>query len=98
MWDYLVITASNALQAEAYEAQIRLRQQNGLLSRVRHALVAPDLEGKRIGSGGATLGAIRRVLDLERTSSQEDTGQILRKPRILIVHAGGDSRRLPAYG
>jgi fucokinase len=97
MWDYLVVTASNSLQAEAYEAQIRLRQQFGLLPRVRHALVATDLEGKRIGSGGATLGAIRRVLDLERKESGVDEAEILRRLRILIVHAGGDSRRLPAY-
>ena len=98
-WDYLIVTASNGVQAQAYEAQIRLRQKLGLLPRVRHALVAPDTEGKRIGSGGATLGALARVLDLERKRMPEEVpAAILGKLRILIVHAGGDSVRLPAYG
>ncbi len=98
-WDYLIVTASNDLQAQAYEAHIRLRQQLGLLPRVRHALVAPDMEGQRIGSGGATLGALARVLHLERQRMPADAAEaILRNLRILIVHAGGDSMRLPAYG
>ena len=54
-WDYLIVTASNVLQASAYEAQLRLRREHGLLAEVREVLVVPDLEGKRIGSGGSTL-------------------------------------------
>ena len=98
-WDYLIVTASNAVQARAYDAQIRLRQRLGLLPRVGRAVIVPDVDDKRLGSGGATLGALARVLNLERSRQQESGAEgILRKLRILIVHAGGDSMRLPAYG
>jgi fucokinase len=88
-WDYLVLTASNAGQAEAYELQLNLRRERGVLPQVREALVVPDPDGKRIGSGGSTLLCLRRILERERS---------LHDLRILIIHAGGDSRRLPAYG
>jgi fucokinase len=97
-WDYLILTASNALQGQAYEAHLGLRRTLGLLPRVRHVLVVPDAGGERIGSGGATLGAIERVLDLEGEQGHDGSERVLRSLRILIVHAGGDSRRLPAYG
>jgi fucokinase len=90
MWDYLVLTASNAAQARAYEMQLESRRQCGLLPQVREALVVPDLEDRRIGSGGSTLLCLARILARERRP--------LRDLRVLIVHAGGDSRRLPAYG
>jgi fucokinase len=99
-WDYLVLTASNAAQARAYELQVKLRQQRGLLPQVREVLVVPDLEDQRIGSGGSTLLSLVRILDLERRrrGGSDDVAAILSRLRILIVHAGGDSRRLPAYG
>jgi fucokinase len=67
-------------------------------------LVVADLEGKRIGSGGSTLWCLVEILrrewarhgiDLSGSGAIERT---LSPLRILIVHAGGDSRRLPAYG
>ncbi len=97
-WDYLLLTASNDLQARAYEGQIQLRQELGLLPRVGRALVIADTDGKRIGSGGATVRAIARVVEIERGEGSATSDEILRGLRILIVHAGGDSRRLPAYG
>src|SRR5439155_23284548 len=87
-WDYLILTASNAEQARAYEGQLRLRRDLGQLTRVREALVVADPEGKRVGSGGSTLFSLAAVLEREPR---------LEGLRILIVHAGGDSRRLPAY-
>src|SRR5262245_24522176 len=87
-WDYLVLTASNDHQAAAYEKQLQLRRQIGLLAHVRTALVVADRAGKRIGSGGSTVECLRLLLEREGG---------LRGRRILIVHAGGDSRRLPAY-
>ncbi len=89
-WDYLVLTASNAAQAQAYEIQLEARRRCGLLSQVRETLVVPDLEDQRIGSGGSTLLCLLRILERERRP--------LRELRVLVVHAGGDSRRLPAYG
>jgi fucokinase len=88
-WDYLIVTASNERQAAAYELQLDLRRKLGLLAEVREVLVVPDLEGKRIGSGGSTLLCLEQVLAREHSLAEQ---------RVLILHAGGDSRRLPAYG
>ncbi|MGA3042259.1 MAG: L-fucokinase [Bryobacteraceae bacterium] len=92
LWDYLIVTAANDRQAAAYEAQIQLRREMGALAQVRHLLVIPDPEGRRVGSGGSTLRCLGEVLRRESRPG-EDLGGL----RILIVHAGGDSRRLPAY-
>ena len=102
-WDYLIVTASNDAQAEAYQSQLKVRQDLGLLSNVRDTLVVADPGGKRIGSGGSTLCCLMEVLNRRfdqgtGTDGPESWEKILRNLRILIVHAGGDSKRLPAYG
>ncbi len=101
-WDYLIVTASNDAQAEAYQSQLEVRQQLGLLSYVRNALVVADPGGKRIGSGGSTLYCLIEVLNRHIEQEPKINGphaweQILRNLRILILHAGGDSKRLPSY-
>jgi fucokinase len=96
-WDYLIVTASNARQAQAYETQLRSRWELGLLPQVRKWFVVADLEGRRIGSGGSTVCCLAQVIGREGKDGQA-AEEILRRLRILIVHAGGDSRRLPAYG
>src|SRR4051794_23844897 len=97
-WDYLVVTASNDLQADAYRAQIELRRSIGQLTQIRCLMVVADLDGRRIGSGGSTIDCLRQVVAQEREASpSEPADAILRRLRILILHAGGDSRRLPAY-
>jgi fucokinase / fucose-1-phosphate guanylyltransferase len=102
-WDYLIVTASNAAQAKAYESQLAVRRELGLLSGVREAIVVADPAGRRVGSGGSTLCCLldvlsRRLSGKTRAAGPRDWEQILRQLRILIIHAGGDSRRLPAYG
>lgn len=105
-WDYLIITASNDKQAEAYQSQIDLRRSLGLTSGVRKILVVADPGGRRVGSGGSTVHCLLRVLDLEMIS-RLDAGarldprtweKIFGRLRIIVVHAGGDSKRLPPYG
>jgi fucokinase len=100
-WDYLIVTAANDQQAKAYDYQIQQRQTAGQIPQVRNCLVVPDTDGKRIGSGGSTLHSLACVLHRERPdagpASFEEAEAILSGLRILIVHAGGDSRRLPAY-
>jgi galactokinase/mevalonate kinase-like predicted kinase len=101
-WDYLIVTASNDAQAGNYEHQLALRQKLGLLPYVRDVIVVPDPGGKRIGSGGSTICCLLEVLNRELPQDNGRTGteacqSILEKLRILIVHAGGDSRRLPVY-
>jgi len=100
-WDYLILTAANAQQAAAYEDQVRLRREAGALFEVRHFLVVADIDDKRIGSAGSTLHCLAQVLRREAPHGEvgdfEEASSMLRRLRILIVHAGGDSRRLPVY-
>jgi len=104
-WDYLIVTASNGTQAQEYEMQLRLRRQLGFLECVREVLVVPDPGGKRVGSGGSTIYCLLEILRRELAKKTTDDivepqlwCDIFRQLRILIVHAGGDSKRLPAYG
>jgi fucokinase len=103
-WDYLIITASNEKQASAYESQLYLRRKLGFIPGVKQLLVLSDPGGKRIGSGGSTIFSLLNVLNRELKKNPDDIKRldnwkkILQKLRILIIHAGGDSRRLPAYG
>lgn len=99
MWDYLIITASNDAQADGYKRQLDTRLSLGLLCEVKEVLVVADPGGKRIGSGGSTLHCILEIVKRGLAASpQADPAQILSSLRVLIVHAGGDSKRLPAYG
>jgi fucokinase len=103
-WDYLILTASNDRQAAGYESQLAVRCHAGLLPEVGRAMVVADSFGKRIGSGGSTLLCMMRVVEaeIERTGTPAAdlpaVERILAGLRILILHAGGDSRRVPAYG
>ncbi len=102
-WDYLIVTASNDAQAKAYESQLKIRQDLGLLGNVRNVIVVPDPGGKRVGSGGSTLYCLMEVLRREldgqlRAAGPDEWEEIFGYLRILVLHAGGDSRRLPAYG
>lgn len=84
--DHLVVTAANEAQARAYRVQLATRD----MSRVKRWHVLPDPGDKRVGSGAATIAAIGH---LEHLAGAEG----LRGLRVLILHSGGDSRRLPAY-
>jgi len=102
-WDYLILTASNDAQAAVYQTQLALRRELGLLGRVGRVLVVADPEGRRVGSGASTLLCLMEVLYRELagrsgTADPQAWLETLRQRRIFILHAGGDSRRLPAYG
>lgn len=89
-WDYVILTASNELQAEGYRAQLKVREGKGFLPKDTHFAVVADPEGKRVGSGGATLGVIRYIAEHRGCA---DFSQL----RILVIHSGGDSKRVPQY-
>lgn len=89
-WDYVIITASNEQQAIGFSKQINERWESGFLPRQTHYAVIPDLNGERIGSGGATLNVLRYIADREGASG-------FLKKRILVIHSGGDSKRVPQY-
>jgi fucokinase len=89
-WTAVVITASSQQQAERYRAEIRRRYEAGQIPEKARYVVVPDLGGKRIGSGGATLNALRELATNQPAEWWE-------KERVLLIHCGGDSRRLPQY-
>ena len=87
-WDYVVLTASNEEQAESYRYEIDVRIKHGWLPKRTTYLVIADPEGKRVGSGGATLNVLKRIRE------REDSFKGL---RIITIHSGGDSKRVPQY-
>ena len=89
-WDYVVLTASNDRQAAGFRAQLQQRQEAGVLPQNTRFAVIPDPEGKRVGSGGATLGVLRYIAEAE---GRADFSGL----RILVIHSGGDSKRVPQY-
>ncbi len=92
-WDYVILTASNEAQAKGYRAQIEARLTAGQLPVSTHYAVLPDPDGKRVGSGGATLNAILYV-----KSEEDKKGNVTPfDKKILVIHSGGDSKRVPQY-
>ncbi|MGQ9523692.1 MAG: fucose pyrophosphorylase domain-containing protein [Armatimonadota bacterium] len=85
IWDVLAVTAANEPQAAGCLQELSARQEAGLLPRATRLMAIPDPNGMRIGSGGATRRAIALV--------ERDIG--LEGRRVLIIHSGGDSRRVP---
>ena len=63
LWDYVILTASNESQAQSYRMQIQYRLEHGMLPKSIHYAVLPDPDGKRVGSGGATLNVLRYIYE-----------------------------------
>jgi fucokinase len=83
-----MITASSERQATLYRDEIQRRTLSGMLPEETQFLVVPDPGDRRVGSGGATINALGILgKDLEWW----------RGHRALLIHSGGDSRRLPQY-
>ena len=85
-----MLTVSNEEQAEGFREQIKLRNDEGFLPIQTKFLILPDPEGKRVGSGGVTLNVLRAIAE------EENSGDFSEK-RILVIHSGGDSKRVPQY-
>ena len=85
-WDYVILTASNEQQAEGFRKQIEERRD--FLPKETTFVAIPDRDGKRVGSGGATLEVLKYLHE------QEESFDGL---RILVIHSGGDSKRVPQY-
>src|ERR1035441_5598756 len=92
-WSAVILTAGSHAQAELYREQIRHRAErgywrpNGTWPMVADSAGSP--EGRHIGSGGATLRALQVL-------GKSDPAWWNRH-RVLVIHAGGESRRLPEY-
>lgn len=91
-WDYIILTASNESQADAFRLQIQRRLKKGQLPDSTKYAVLADPEGKRVGSGGATFNVLRYIAECEPGAENPYSGK-----RILVIHSGGDSKRVPQY-
>lgn len=92
LFDICVITASNPRQAEAFRRLLDRRLEHGLYPREIDFRVYPDPERGRIGSGGGTILAL---YNLYADYGKQDN--FFENNRILIIHAGGESSRMPVY-
>lgn len=91
-WDYIVLTASNEEQAKIFRKQLEIRIQQSFLPSKIHYVVIPDPDGKRVGSGGATFQVLKYIAEREKKE-----GNPFANLRILVIHSGGDSKRIPQY-
>lgn len=85
-WDLVVITAVDEDQRCWYEVQLqeKIRRRELPLS-VYHVFADPP--GYKIGNGGSTLHVLQLLSD--------EYGESLSRFRVLLIHAGGWSQRLP---
>jgi len=90
-WDYVVVTAANARQAEGYALELAARRSRGFFHEATEVIIAVDVREKRIGSGGATLNAVRAVA--ARANARGSPS--ISRERILVIHCGGSSMRIP---
>ena len=93
VWDYVVLTASNEEQARIYRSEIEYRLKMKLLPSRTVYLVLPDPDGKRVGSGGATLNVLKAIAEKEQKADEN----FFKDLRVLVIHSGGDSKRIPQY-
>lgn len=92
IFDICVLTASDERQAQVFRALLQRRIDAGLYPREVEFIVVADPPGGRVGSGGGTLWALGEILERRGRPSRG-----LGAGRALVIHAGGESRRLPAY-
>ena len=97
MLDLLVLTASDERQASIYRRAVGGLIADGSIP-AREVLVVPDPGGRRVGSGGATFEAAAVAAGvLVASAPRGDLDAIFAGRRVLVVHSGGESRRLPAF-
>lgn len=92
--DLLLLTASNEGQAEAYRTQLRARG----MTPESGAVVIADPGGRRVGSGISTIDALAHAAGTfaGAPGARDGLSERFTRRNVVIVHCGGDSRRLPA--
>ncbi|XP_077519090.1 fucose-1-phosphate guanylyltransferase-like isoform X2 [Amblyomma americanum] len=88
-WDAVVLSAADEDQASAFCVQISQRKKGNLIPLVQYHVFS-DPPGQKIDSGGATLHVLEQ---LHKIYGDERLSQM----RILLMHAGGQSKRLPSH-
>lgn len=87
--DLVAICVSSPGQAESIKQAVVRRQTAGIYPREMTFAVVHDPPHGRVGSGGGTIHALNRLRELY--------GDVVDDWSILLIHAGGESRRLPAW-
>ena len=95
LFSHCILTASDEVQAVAFRALLDRRIRHGLYPREISFHVYPDPPG-RVGSGGGTLWALHRLYEELGLDPLEDLEQA-DAPSVLLLHAAGESRRLPVF-
>eukprot|EP00038_Savillea_parva_P008549 m.177650 g.177650 ORF g.177650 m.177650 type:complete len:573 (+) comp14391_c0_seq1:249-1967(+) len=85
-WDIIVLTATDAPQAESYSMILKQKCERREIPEAKYHVFA-DPPGPKIGNGGATMFALGELEKLY-PGSLEDS-------KVLLIHAGGFSKRLP---
>src|SRR5512137_370117 len=89
LFDTVLVTASSEPQARAFRALIERRREHGLYPRELQFEVVADPPGGRAGTGGSTLWALHTLLQRRGAA---DAPAFFSRERLLLVHAGGESR------
>jgi fucokinase len=96
-WDAVVVTCATASQAVAAQEELSRRQGLGLFPKNCLLLALPDPKEGRAGSGGATLLALEHLARQWVTGEDGPAAGLFAGRRVLLIHSGGESQRLPAY-
>jgi fucokinase len=90
-FDQIIVSAPNEAIASSYGYQLqRIKSTLSNFFETSIFFCCADPKGKRIGSGGGTLHAIK---EFQRSFPDHS----LSSTRTLLIHSGGDSRRAPFY-
>ncbi len=84
-----IITTFSEKQAEIYRTLIKKRIDHGLYPPMINFLVYADPPAGNIGSGGATILALKKYMQSRRPEIDDET--------ILIIHAGKKHSQIPFY-
>ncbi|XP_041359640.1 fucose-1-phosphate guanylyltransferase-like [Gigantopelta aegis] len=87
-WDVVVITTLDEAQRMAFQLQIDEKHRRNELPLDLPILIITDPPGIRIGNGGSTLIAL--------TYLEKEYGDKLSNKKVLLIHAGGWSQRMPS--
>ena len=87
--DIVSICVSSPEQAQSIEAALKRRIDAGIYPQELSFAVVHDPPDGRVGSGGGTIHALAQL--------RQRFGDSIDQKSVLLIHAGGESRRLPAY-
>ncbi|KAJ9450815.1 Bifunctional fucokinase/fucose pyrophosphorylase [Diplonema papillatum] len=88
-FDVVVITSADKEQTLTYETNIASMQEAGRIPKQADYVVVPDPPGTKVGCGGATFYVLAEL--------HKRYGSRAGRLRVLLIHAGGYSKRLPNH-